>query len=84
MTRTSGEGDPPTNNVGKSSAVTTSSSDDYDNEGEGSSSSTSDTDTQQQQLVYRNGVTSLSWDRRGRTLLAGAIGDTNLRLMDNT
>jgi len=31
-----------------------------------------------------NGVTSLSWDRRSRTLLAGAIGDKNLRLMDNT
>ncbi|KAL9186097.1 hypothetical protein ACHAXT_005335 [Thalassiosira profunda] len=36
------------------------------------------------QLRYKNGVTSLSWDRRGRTLLAGAIGDRNLRLMDNT
>jgi len=37
-----------------------------------------------QQLRYMNGVTSLSWDRRSRTLLAGAIGDKNLRLMDNT
>ncbi|KAL7541207.1 hypothetical protein ACHAXR_012653, partial [Thalassiosira sp. AJA248-18] len=36
------------------------------------------------QLQYMNGVTSLSWDRRSRTLLAGAIGDKNLRLMDNT
>ena len=36
------------------------------------------------QLAYLNGVTSLSWDRHGRTLLAGAIGDRNLRLMDNT
>jgi len=36
------------------------------------------------QVQYVNGVTSLSWDRRSRTLLAGAIGDKNLRLMDNT
>ena len=36
------------------------------------------------QVQYINGVTSLSWDRRSRTLLAGAIGDKNLRLMDNT
>jgi len=35
------------------------------------------------QLTYVNGVTSLSWDRHNRTLLAGAIGDYNLRLMDN-
>lgn len=36
------------------------------------------------QLQYMNGVTSLSWDRRSRTLLAAAIGDKNIRLMDNT
>jgi hypothetical protein len=36
------------------------------------------------QFSYLNGVTSLSWDRHSRTLLAGAIGDRNLRLMDNT
>ena len=36
------------------------------------------------QLTYVNGVTSLSWDRHNRTILAGAIGDYNLRLMDNS
>lgn len=36
------------------------------------------------QLEYINGATSLSWGRRSRTLLAGAVGDKNLRLMDNT
>mmetsp|Transcript_15409 Transcript_15409/g.31363 ORF Transcript_15409/g.31363 Transcript_15409/m.31363 type:complete len:852 (+) Transcript_15409:452-3007(+) len=36
------------------------------------------------QLEYLNGVTSISWDHHSRTLLAGAIGDYNLRLMDNT
>jgi len=42
------------------------------------------TDKEPPQLKYVNGVTSLSWDRRSRTLLAGSIGDRNLRLMDNT
>ena len=37
-----------------------------------------------EQLTYVNGVTSLSWDRHNKTILAGAIGDYNLRLMDNT
>eukprot|EP00985_Skeletonema_marinoi_P011567 scaffold5501_cov142-Skeletonema_marinoi.AAC.1 len=36
------------------------------------------------QLTYVNGVTSLSWDRHNKTILAGAIGDYNLRLMDNS
>lgn len=36
------------------------------------------------QLTYVNGVTSLSWDRHNETILAGAIGDYNLRLMDNS
>jgi hypothetical protein len=36
------------------------------------------------QLAYVNGVTSLSWDRHNQTILAGAIGDNNLRLMDNS
>jgi WD40 repeat protein len=31
-----------------------------------------------------NGVTSVSWSRRSRTLLAGAVGDSILRLYDNT
>ena len=39
---------------------------------------------QNQQVQYMNGVTSLSWDRRSRTILGGAIEDKNLRLMDNT
>ena len=42
------------------------------------------TSSLERQVVYLNGVTSLSWDRHSRTLLAGAIGDRNLRLMDNT
>ncbi|KAL3785612.1 hypothetical protein HJC23_004760 [Cyclotella cryptica] len=33
---------------------------------------------------YINGVTSLSWDKTGRYLLAGAVGDTSLRVMDNS
>lgn len=36
------------------------------------------------QLTYVNGVTSLSWDRHSSRILAGAIGDYNLRLMDNS
>ena len=36
------------------------------------------------QSNYVNGVTSLSWDRHNRTVLAGSIGDYNLRLMDNS
>lgn len=31
-----------------------------------------------------NGVTSVTWSRRSRTLLAGAVGDRTVRLMDNT
>lgn len=31
-----------------------------------------------------NGVTSVSWSRRSRTLLAGAVGDTVVRLYDTT
>ena len=38
----------------------------------------------EKQLTYVNGVTSLSWDRHNKTILAGAIGDYNLRLMDNS
>ncbi|KAL7545503.1 hypothetical protein ACHAWF_008852 [Thalassiosira exigua] len=37
-----------------------------------------------EQVMYENGVTHLSWDRGSHTLLAGAIGDRNLRLMDNS
>eukprot|EP00986_Skeletonema_menzelii_P011254 scaffold5756_cov140-Skeletonema_menzelii.AAC.4 len=40
--------------------------------------------TSEKQLTYVNGVTSLSWDRHNKTILAGAIGDYNLRLMDNS
>mmetsp|Transcript_28152 Transcript_28152/g.44299 ORF Transcript_28152/g.44299 Transcript_28152/m.44299 type:complete len:725 (-) Transcript_28152:66-2240(-) len=40
--------------------------------------------SEDKQLTYVNGVTSLSWDRHSRTILAGAIGDYNLRLMDNS
>ncbi|KAL7521905.1 hypothetical protein ACHAWX_006597 [Stephanocyclus meneghinianus] len=38
---------------------------------------------QPKQLQYINGVTSLSWDKTGRYLLAGAICDASLRVMDN-
>lgn len=38
----------------------------------------------EKQLTYVNGVTSLSWERHNKTILAGAIGDYNLRLMDNS
>ena len=31
-----------------------------------------------------HGVTSLSWSRRSRTLLAGAVGDAEVRLIDTT
>jgi hypothetical protein len=55
--------------------------DDNDRDG-GRASSTNDGGVHQ--FLYLNGVTSLSWDRHSRTLLAGAIGDRNLRLMDNT
>ncbi len=34
------------------------------------------TDKEPPQLKYINGVTSLSWDRRSRTLLAGCIRET--------
>ena len=34
--------------------------------------------------AYPNGVTSVSWSRRSRTLLAGALGDARVRLIDTT
>jgi len=46
--------------------------------------------TQQQQtkqyptLTFPNGVTSVTWSRRSRTLLAGAVGDPTVRLFDTT
>lgn len=39
---------------------------------------------QEQEQHLGNGVTSVSWSRRSRTLLAGAIGDTLVRLYDTT
>ena len=39
---------------------------------------------QQQEQQLGNGVTSVSWSRRSRTLLAGATGDTLVRLYDTT
>ncbi|KAI2510194.1 hypothetical protein MHU86_4226 [Fragilaria crotonensis] len=35
-------------------------------------------------IKYVNGVTSVSWSRRSRSLLAGASGDANVRLIDTT
>lgn len=37
----------------------------------------------QEQFEYRNGVTSLSWSKRSRLLLIAAVGDRNIRLVDN-
>jgi len=37
-----------------------------------------------EQRALGNGVTSVSWSRRSRTLLAGAVGDTLVRLYDTT
>ena len=37
----------------------------------------------EEQFEYRNGVTSLSWSKRSRLLLVAAIGDRNIRLVDN-
>ena len=33
---------------------------------------------------YLNGVTSVTWSRRSRSLLAGAVGDRHVRLIDTT
>ena len=33
---------------------------------------------------YPNGVTSVTWSRRSRALLAGALGDAHVRLIDTT
>ena len=35
-------------------------------------------------VEYPNGVTSVTWSRRSRTLLAGAVGDAHVRLIDTT
>lgn len=35
-------------------------------------------------VEYPNGVTSVTWSRRSRTLLAGALGDAHVRLIDAT
>lgn len=35
-------------------------------------------------IKYVNGVTSVTWSRRSRSLLAGALGDRNVRLIDTT
>ena len=40
-------------------------------------------DAVEEQFEYRNGVTSLSWSRRSRLLLVAAVGDRNIRLVDN-
>eukprot|EP00563_Minutocellus_polymorphus_P000431 CAMPEP_0181032916 /NCGR_PEP_ID=MMETSP1070-20121207/6982_1 /TAXON_ID=265543 /ORGANISM="Minutocellus polymorphus, Strain NH13" /LENGTH=743 /DNA_ID=CAMNT_0023110315 /DNA_START=33 /DNA_END=2261 /DNA_ORIENTATION=- len=37
----------------------------------------------EEQFEYRNGVTSLSWSKRSRLLLVAAVGDRNIRLVDN-
>jgi len=37
----------------------------------------------EEQFEYRNGVTSLSWSKRSRLLLVAAVGDRNVRLVDN-
>ena len=37
----------------------------------------------EEQFEYRNGVTSLSWSKRSRLLLIAAVGDRNIRLVDN-
>jgi WD40 repeat protein len=34
--------------------------------------------------AYPNGITSVTWSRRSRTLLAGALGDARVRLIDTT
>lgn len=35
-------------------------------------------------ISYPNGVTSVSWSRQSRSLLAGAVGDRKIRLIDTT
>ena len=35
-------------------------------------------------IEYPNGVTALNWSRRSRVILAGALGDRNVRLIDTT
>ena len=55
----------------------------------GSSSKTDDNNSQQstpkrQPQNLGHGVTSVSWSRRSRTLLAGAVGDSLVRLYDTT
>lgn len=35
-------------------------------------------------LTFPNGTTSVTWSRRSRTVLAGAVGDCNVRLFDTT
>jgi len=50
----------------------------------GSSMSTPPPKKLPQEQELGNGVTSLSWSRRSRTLLAGAVGDTLVRLYDTT
>jgi WD40 repeat protein len=35
-------------------------------------------------VEYPNGVTSVTWSRRSRALLAGALGDAHVRLIDTT
>jgi WD40 repeat protein len=35
-------------------------------------------------IEYPNGVTAVTWSRRSRVILAGALGDRNVRLIDTT
>jgi len=48
--------------------------------GDGSSSP----ETETPQHTYQNGVTSVTWSRRSRTILAGSVGDSAVRLIDCT
>ena len=76
----------PVKRSGDGNVASVSAGDDIKREADAIDGSPESDDDQKNstQLQYVNGVTSLSWDRRSRTLLAGAIGDRNLRLMDNT
>lgn len=58
-----------------STAATSSSS---------SGNNTSPTTGSSKKVILGNGVTSVTWSRRSRTLLAGAVGDAHVRLMDTT
>lgn len=45
---------------------------------------TKEEDENEEQMKYPNGVTSVSWARRSRSLLVGAVGDRHVRLLDTT